>query len=57
MHVYPAQSSKEMHMNPNVFGLSNIDPYPGMQSCIVNDDVVSLPPHNLLMWQVCHLIT
>jgi hypothetical protein len=57
MHVYLARSSKEMHMNPDVFGLSNTKPYTGMQSCIVNDDVASLPHHNLMMWQVCHLRT
>jgi hypothetical protein len=52
MHVYPAWSSnsKEMHMNPDVFGLSNTKLYPGMRSCIVNDDKASLPHHTLMMW-------
>jgi hypothetical protein len=50
MHVHLAQSSKKMHMNPDVFGLSNTKPYTGMQSYIVNDDIASLPPHILLMW-------
>jgi hypothetical protein len=31
MHVYLAQTSKEMHMNPDVFGLSNTSPYVGIQ--------------------------
>jgi hypothetical protein len=34
MHVHLAQSSKEMHMNPDMCGLSNAKPYAGMQSCI-----------------------
>jgi hypothetical protein len=50
MHVYLTRSLKVMHINPDVFGLSNTKPYTGMQSCIVNDDVASLPPHILLMW-------
>jgi hypothetical protein len=50
MHVYLSRSSKEMHMNPDVFGLSNTKPYAGMQSCIENDNVASLPPHILLRW-------
>jgi hypothetical protein len=57
MHVYLARSSKEMHMNPDVFGLYNTKPYAGIQSCIVNDGMASLQPHNLMMWQVCHLRT
>ncbi len=57
MHVYLTLSSKEMHMNPDVSGLSNTKPYAGMQSCIVNDDVARLPPHNQMMWQVRHLRT
>ncbi len=55
MHVYLAQSLKEMHMNPDVFGLSNAKPYAGMQSCIMNDDVARLPPHILLRWWAHHL--
>ncbi len=35
MHVYLAQSSKEMHINPDMFGLPNTKPYEGMQSFIV----------------------
>jgi hypothetical protein len=31
MHVYLARTSKEMHMNPDVFGLSNMSTYVGMQ--------------------------
>jgi hypothetical protein len=50
MHGYLSLSSKEMHMNLDVFSLSNAKPYAGMQSCIVNDDVASPPPHILLMW-------
>jgi hypothetical protein len=57
MNVYLAQSSNEMHINPDVFGLSNTKPYVGMQSCIVNDDVASLPPHILMMWLAHHLGT
>jgi hypothetical protein len=57
MHVYLARSSKEIHMNPDVFGLSNTNPYAGMQSCIEIDDVASLPAHILMMWQAHHLKT
>jgi hypothetical protein len=46
MHVYLARSSKEMHMNSDVYGLSNTKPYAGMQSCI-----------EMMMWQACHLIS
>jgi hypothetical protein len=31
MRVYLARTSKEMHMNPDVFGLVNISTYVGMQ--------------------------
>jgi hypothetical protein len=31
MHVYLAWTSKEMHMKSDVFGLSNISTYVGMQ--------------------------
>ena len=31
MHVYFVQTSKEMHMNPDVFSLSNTSTYAGMQ--------------------------
>ncbi len=31
MHVYLTRTSKEMHMNPDVFGLSNTNTYVGMQ--------------------------
>jgi hypothetical protein len=31
MHVYLAQTSKEMYMNPDLFGLSNTSPYVGIQ--------------------------
>ncbi len=30
--MYLARNSKEIHMNPDVFGLSNTKPYTGMQS-------------------------
>jgi hypothetical protein len=49
MHVYLVWSSKEMHMNPDMFGQFNTKPYKVMQSCIMNDDVASLTPHILLM--------
>jgi hypothetical protein len=50
MHVYLAQSYKEMHMDSDMFSLYNTKPYAGMQSCIMNNDVASLPPHILLRW-------
>jgi hypothetical protein len=31
MHVYLVRTSKEMHMSPYVFGLSNTNTYVGMQ--------------------------
>jgi hypothetical protein len=31
MHVYLAQTSNEMHMNPDVFSLSDMSTYVGMQ--------------------------
>jgi hypothetical protein len=46
MHVYLARSSKEMHMNPDVFDLSNTEPYTGLQSCI-----------EMMMWQAYQLIS
>ncbi len=57
MHVYLARSYKEMHMDSDMFGLSNTKPYAGMHSCIMNDDVASLPPHILLRWWAYHLRT
>ncbi len=44
MHMYLTRTSKEMHMNPDVFGLSNTSTYVGMQWWC-GDDVVNLPPH------------
>ena len=46
MHVYLVWSSKEMHMNPDMFGQFNTKPYKVMQSCT-----------EMMMWQACHLIT
>ncbi len=31
MHVYLARTSKKMHMNPGVFGLSDTSPYVEIQ--------------------------
>ncbi len=31
MHVYLAWTSKQMHMNPDMFSLSNTSTYVGMQ--------------------------
>ncbi len=57
MHVHFIQSSKEMHMNSDVFGLSNTKHLRRNAVLRWDDDVASLPPHNLMMWQACHLRT
>ncbi len=44
MHVYLARTSQEMHMNPDVFSLSNMSSYAEIQWWC-GDDVVDLPPH------------
>jgi hypothetical protein len=31
MHVYLTRTSKEMHMDPDLFGLSDTSPYIGIQ--------------------------
>jgi hypothetical protein len=50
MHVHLAQSSKEMHMNPDVFGLSNTKRLRRNAVLHWGDDVADLPPHILMMW-------
>jgi hypothetical protein len=50
MHVYLARTSKEMHMNPDVFGLSNTKHLHRNAVLHPGDDVV-------MMWQTCHLIS
>ncbi len=50
MHVYLAWNFKEMHMNPDVFGLSNTGLLRRNAVLHPGDDVV-------MMWQTCHLIT
>ncbi len=47
MHVYLAWTSKEMHMDFDVFGLSNTSTYVGMQ-WLCGDDAGDLPPHILM---------
>jgi hypothetical protein len=49
MNVSLSQSSKEIHMTSDMFSLSNTKHL--RRNAIVNDDVASLPPHNLMMWQ------
>jgi hypothetical protein len=50
MHVYPALSSKEMHMNPDMFGLSNAKHLHRNAVLHQGDDVV-------VMWRTCHLVS
>ncbi len=50
MHVYLAQTSKEMHTNPDMFGLSNIE-------CLRRNAVLHQGDDVVMMWQTCHLIT
>ncbi len=50
MNVYLSQSSKEIQWLLTCLVCPIPSTYTGMQSCIVNDDVASLPPHNLMMW-------
>jgi hypothetical protein len=50
MHVYLARSSKEMHMNPDAFGLSNTKHLRRNAVLHLGDDVADLPPHILMMW-------
>jgi hypothetical protein len=57
MHVYLTQSSKEIHMNSDVFGLSNTKHLCRNAVLHCDDDVASLPNHNLIMWQAYHLRT
>ncbi len=54
MHVYLARTSKEMHINPDVFSLTNTSPYVGIQWWC-GDDVVDLPPHILMRCWAQHL--
>ncbi len=49
MHVYFAQTSKEMHMKSDVFGLYNTKRLCRNAVLHSGDDVV-------MMWQICHLI-
>jgi hypothetical protein len=50
MHVYLAWTSKEMHMNYDVFGLSNTGHLCRNAVLYPGDDV-------LMMRRTCHLIT
>jgi hypothetical protein len=50
MHVYLARTSKEMHMNPDVSGLSN-------NKCLCRNAVLHQGDDVVMMWQTCHLIT
>ncbi len=54
MHVYLTQTSREMHMNPDVFGLSNTSPYIGIQWWC-GDDEVDLTSHILMRCWAQHL--
>jgi hypothetical protein len=49
MHVLLAWSSKEMHMNPDVFGLSNT-------KCLCRNAVLHQGDDVVMMWRACHLI-
>jgi hypothetical protein len=49
MHVYLARTFKEMHMNFDVFGLSNTNRLCRNAVLHQGDDVADLPPHNLMM--------
>ncbi len=55
MHVYLTRSSKEMHMNFDVFGLSNSKHLRRNAVLHWDNDVASLPTHSLMMWQAYHL--
>ncbi len=57
MHVYLAWSSKEMHINPDMFGLSNTKHLSRNAVLHQDDDVASLPTHILMMWQAHHIRT
>jgi hypothetical protein len=50
MHVLLARSSKEMHVNLDVFGLSNTKHLLRNAFLHQDDDVADLPPHILMMW-------
>jgi hypothetical protein len=50
MHVYLARTFKEIHMNPDVFGLSNTKHLCRNAFLHPGDDVV-------MMWWTCHLIS
>jgi hypothetical protein len=50
MHVYLAQTPKEMHMKSDMFGLSNTKRLRRNAVLHQGDNVV-------MMWQTCHLIT
>jgi hypothetical protein len=50
MHVHLTWSSKELQMNPDMFGLSN--PKRLCKNAVLRqgDDVADLSPHILMMW-------
>jgi hypothetical protein len=50
MHVHLTRSSKEMHINPDVFGPSNTKPLRRNAVLHQGHDVANLPPHILMMW-------
>ncbi len=50
MHVYLAWTFKEMHMNSDVFGLSDT-------KCLCKNAVLHQGDDEVMMWRTCHLIT
>jgi hypothetical protein len=50
MHVYLAQTSKEMRMNPDLFGLSDTERLRRNAVLHQGDDMV-------MIWRTCHLIS
>ncbi len=58
MHVFLIwRSFDKTHMNSDVFGLSNTKHLRRNAVLCWDDDVASLPPHNLMIWQACHIRT
>ena len=49
MDVYLTQSSKEMHMNPDMFGLFNT-------KCLCRNAVLHQGDDVVMMWRTCNLI-
>jgi hypothetical protein len=59
MHVYLIWSSKEMHMNSEMCGLSNTKHLRRNTVLHLDDDFACLLPNNnnLMKWQACYLRT